>query len=186
MVGPELAVYLGHSLGVKLVLVRHGPWFVHEDHRAECVDDLFLADKGIRGCVKLGLLKVNIESCSVWWKWQQEKIKGCTVPAGHICKEAKLQVRIKPTALCSAIDKENLIESPLDFTTLYTITVIAMHLVSHGPHACQLTSLSHAVTMTCDYVCDVTIIWPFCDFGHTFCESVTVMWYFPCSTLVII
>jgi len=30
------------------------------------------------------------------------------------CKKAKLQARIKPTALCSAIDKENLIESPLD------------------------------------------------------------------------
>jgi len=30
------------------------------------------------------------------------------------CKKAKLQVGIKPTALCSAIDKENSIESPLD------------------------------------------------------------------------
>jgi len=35
------------------------------------------------------------------------------------CKEAKLQAGMKPTALCSAIDKENSIESPLDFTTLY-------------------------------------------------------------------
>ena len=33
-----------------------------------------------------------------------------------------------------------------------------MHFASHSPHACQLTSLSHAVTVT----------WPFCDFGHTF------------------
>jgi len=31
-----------------------------------------------------------------------------------MCKKAKLQARIKPTALCSAIDKENSIESPLD------------------------------------------------------------------------
>jgi len=30
------------------------------------------------------------------------------------CKKAKLQAGIKPTALCSAIDKENSIESPLD------------------------------------------------------------------------
>ena len=30
-------------------------------------------------------------------------------------KKAKLQAGIKPTALCSAIDKENSIESPLDF-----------------------------------------------------------------------
>ena len=33
-------------------------------------------------------------------------------------KKAKLQAGIKPTALCSAIDKENLIEFPLDFSTL--------------------------------------------------------------------
>ena len=31
------------------------------------------------------------------------------------CKKAKLQAGIKPTALCSAIDKENSIEFPLDF-----------------------------------------------------------------------
>ena len=34
------------------------------------------------------------------------------------CKVAKLQARIKPTALCSAIDKENSIEFPLDFSIL--------------------------------------------------------------------
>ena len=31
-----------------------------------------------------------------------------------ICKKAKLQARIKPTVLCSVIDKENSIEFPLD------------------------------------------------------------------------
>jgi len=36
-----------------------------------------------------------------------------------LCKEAKLQAGIKLTALCSAIDKENSIESLLDFTILY-------------------------------------------------------------------
>ena len=35
-------------------------------------------------------------------------------PRSVICKKAKLQARIKPTALCLAIDKENSIESPLD------------------------------------------------------------------------
>jgi len=35
------------------------------------------------------------------------------------CKEAKLQAGIKPTALCSAIDKENSRESPLDSAALY-------------------------------------------------------------------
>jgi len=34
-------------------------------------------------------------------------------------KKAKLQAGIKPTVLCSAIDKENLIESLLDFAILY-------------------------------------------------------------------
>jgi len=32
----------------------------------------------------------------------------------EMCKEAKLQAGIKPTALCSAIDKENSIEFLLD------------------------------------------------------------------------
>jgi len=34
------------------------------------------------------------------------------------CKVAKLQAGIKPTALCSVIDKGNSIEFPLDFSTL--------------------------------------------------------------------
>ena len=35
---------------------------------------------------------------------------------------------------------------------------MAMHLISHSPHVTdQLTSLSHAVTVTCD-LCDVTIL----------------------------
>jgi len=37
----------------------------------------------------------------------KERVKG-------ICKVAKLQARIKPTALCSVINKENSIESLLD------------------------------------------------------------------------
>jgi len=41
-----------------------------------------------------------------------------------------------------------------------------MYLVSHNSYVHQLTSLSHAVTMTCDCY-------------HTFCDSVMVMWYFP-------
>jgi len=32
-----------------------------------------------------------------------------------------------------------------------------MHLVSHSPHVYQLTFLSHAVTVTYDSMCDVTI-----------------------------
>jgi len=36
------------------------------------------------------------------------------VTSTPLYKEAKLQARIKPTAFCSAIDKENSIEFPLD------------------------------------------------------------------------
>jgi len=49
----------------------------------------------------------------------QEEAKTVLGKVQADCKEAKLQAGIKPTALCSAIDKENSIESPLDFTTLY-------------------------------------------------------------------
>ena len=91
MVGPELAIYLGHSLSIKLVLMHHRPWFVCKDNRAEYIDDLFLANKRISGCVKLGLLKVSIGSYSVWWKWQQEEIKEYTVLTGHVPSGIKRQ-----------------------------------------------------------------------------------------------
>jgi len=40
---------------------------------------------------------------------------------------------------------------------------MAMHFVSHSPHVHQLTSLSHAVTVTCDMTISVTAVTPFCD-----------------------
>jgi len=81
------------------------------------------------------------------------------------CKVAKLQARIKPTTLCLAIDKENSIESLLDLLYyIYTITIIAMHLVSYSPYVHQLTPLLHAVTVT---LCDMTILWLLCDVSHT-------------------
>ena len=73
------------------------------------------------------------------------------------CKKAKLQAGIKPTALCSAIDKENLIEFPLDFLHyLYNYIV------------CELSSYAYHVTnhMTS---CDVTLWLP-------------VMWLWLCNT----
>ena len=49
-------------------------------------------------------------------------------------KKAKLQAGIKPTALCSAIDKENLIEFLLDFLHyLYNYYMICV-LLSHAYH----------------------------------------------------
>jgi len=72
-----------------------------------------------------------------------------------LCKKAKLQARIKPTALCLAIDKENLIEFPLDF--LYYLYNYYM--------VCALSSHTYHVTsMSCDCdTCDVILsCTPFC------------------------
>jgi len=50
-------------------------------------------------------------------------------------QRAKLCARIKLTAFCSAFDKENSIEFLLDLLHyIYTITIMAMHLVSYSPH----------------------------------------------------
>jgi len=51
-------------------------------------------------------------------------------------KEAKLQARIKPTALCSAIDKENSIEFLLDF----------LHYLYNYYMVCALLSYAYYVT----------------------------------------
>jgi len=42
-------------------------------------------------------------------------------------KKAKLQAGIKPIALCSAIDKENSIEFPLDFLYYYIVYALPFH-----------------------------------------------------------
>jgi len=83
-------------------------------------------------------------------------------------------------ANCSLLvfDKENSIEFPLDLLHYIYNYYVAMLFISHGLHVThQLTSLSHAVTpLWCDH---------FCDYCHTFCDSVTITWYFPHSILVI-
>jgi len=95
------------------------------------------------------------------------------------CKGAKLQAGIKPTALCSAIDKENLIESPLDFATLY-IQLLSW-LCTLSPTVLMPVSwlLCHMLWLWLVTMYNVTMTWLFCD-------SVTITWYFPYSTLVII
>jgi len=50
------------------------------------------------------------------------------------CQRAKLRAGIKPTALCSALDKENLMEFSLISLLLIHFTTVAMRLLSHGPH----------------------------------------------------
>jgi len=62
-----------------------------------------------------------------------------------MCKEAKLQARIKLTALCSAIDKKNSIEFPLDFLHYLYNYYIVCALLSHAYH------VTHHV-MSCDTV----------------------------------
>jgi len=50
------------------------------------------------------------------------------------CKKAKLQAGIKPTALCSTIDKENSMEFPLDsLHYLYNYYMVCA-LLSHAYH----------------------------------------------------
>ena len=50
------------------------------------------------------------------------------------CKGAKLQAGIKPTALCSAIDKENSIEFPLNFLHYLYNYYMVCALLSHTYH----------------------------------------------------
>ena len=52
---------------------------------------------------------------SIWSKQLAKKLFKCyIILCGLLCQRAKLHARIKPTALCSAFDKENLIEFLLD------------------------------------------------------------------------
>ena len=51
-----------------------------------------------------------------------------------MCKKAKLQAKIKPTALCSAIDKENSIEFLLDFLHYLYNYYMVCALLSHAYH----------------------------------------------------
>jgi len=65
---------------------------------------------------------------------------------GDQCKVAKLQAGIKPTALCSAIDKKNSIEPLLD----------SLHYLYNYYMVCAL--LSHTYHMTYHVIsCDVTL-----------------------------
>jgi len=63
------------------------------------------------------------------------------IPITDICKKAKLQARIKPTALCSAVDKENSIEFLLDFLYYLYNYYMVCALPSHAYH------VTHHVTL---------------------------------------
>jgi len=70
----------------------------------------------------------------------------------HFCKEAKLQARIKLTALCSAFDKENSIEFPLDFLYYLYNYYIVYALLSHAYY------VIHHV-MSCDVMLWLPVMW---------------------------
>ena len=68
------------------------------------------------------------------------------------CKEAKLQARIKPTALRSAIDKENSIEFSLDFLHYLYNYYMVCALFSHAYY------VTHHVTL-CDVMLWLPVMW---------------------------
>jgi len=78
-----------------------------------------------QGCYRCGDMNHLVQDCPhcidvrQLTSEQQEELIEDLLALKDAYKEAKLQARIKPTALCSAIDKENSIESPLDSATLY-------------------------------------------------------------------
>ena len=66
------------------------------------------------------------------------------------CKVAKLQAGIKPTALCSAIDKENLIEFLLDsLYYLYNYYMVCA-LLSHAYHVTHHVMSYNMTLWLCD------------------------------------
>ena len=78
-------------------------------------------------------------------KWQMigdnlEKLTEC-----YVCKKTKLQAGIKPTALCSAIDKENLIEFLLDFLYYLYNYYIVCSLLSHAYHVTHHVTLCYVM-----------------------------------------
>jgi len=79
------------------------------------------------------------------------------------------------------LSKKDLV--PVRFAILYI--QLLLWLCTMSPTVLMFISwlLCHMLWLvTCDSVCDVTILWPL---SH-FCDSVTIMWYFPHSILVII
>jgi len=69
---------------------------------------------------------------------------------GMPCKVAKLQAGIKPTTLCSAIDKENSIESLLDL-----LHYIYNYYCGYAPYLPQfLYSSANFFVTCCDCDCD--------------------------------
>ena len=98
-------------------------------------------------------------------------------------KVAKLQAGIKPTTLCSVIDKENSIEFLLDL-----LHYIYNYYCGYAPCLPQSSCYSSANFLVICHNCDLWphVTWPFCDHCHTFVTLWLLYDIFLCSTLVII
>ena len=86
----------------------------------------------IKVCTKQRMNSSTFLTANAICFWVAEEIKeSISTRSDSIYKKAKLQARIKPIALCSAIDKENSIEFPLDFLYyLYNYYIVCV-LLSH-------------------------------------------------------
>ena len=71
------------------------------------------------------------------------------------CKKAKLQARIKPTALCLAIDKKNSIKFLLDFLHYLYNYYMVCALFSHAYYMTHV--MWHCDILSCDCDC-VTLV----------------------------
>ena len=78
---------------------------------------------------------------------------------GNHCKKAKLQAGIKPTALCSAIDKENSIEPSLDFPYYLYNYYMVCALFSHAYHVTHVMWCCNFLSCDCD--CVTLVTWHF-------------------------
>ena len=118
---------------------------------------------------KLSPMDWNSWMPSILLLWKQQNIVKSSIRRTVqvvllLCKKAKLQAGIKPTALCSVIDKENLIEFPLDFLHyLYNYYMVCV-LLSHAYH------VTHHVT-SCDVMLWLPVIWLWHLWHDTFLHS---------------
>ena len=100
----------------------------------------------IKVCTKQRMNSSTFLTANAICFWVAEEIKeSISTRSDSIYKKAKLQARIKPIALCSAIDKENSIEFPLDFLyylyNYYIVCVLLSHTyhVTHHVMSCDVT-----------------------------------------------
>jgi len=102
----------------------------------------------------------------------------------YLCKKAKLQARIKPTALCSVIDKENSIV-PIRFATLciqlllWLCTLSPTVLISISWLLCYIQWLWHdhsVISITPLWLCDYHVMFPMLHLSNNLKEKKYKYW----------